>query len=79
MKNAVAMGAQVTVNTRTDKKKADARALGAVDVIASAEDGALQKHASRFDFVIDPAVDAAGYGPSSGCEPPASTALPIGW
>ena len=48
-----AMGAEVTVLSRSDSKRDDARRLGASDYIASSQEGALARLARTFDFVID--------------------------
>lgn len=48
-----ALGAEVTVLSHSPKKKADALRLGADDFIATADAGVFQKHAKRFDFILD--------------------------
>ena len=53
VKIAKALGAEVSVFTRTDKKRADALALGADEVIASSDPDAMAKQAGRFDFILD--------------------------
>lgn len=53
VKLAKTMGAEVTVFTRTDKKKADALALGADEVVASGNADAMSKQRGRFDFILD--------------------------
>ncbi len=53
VKLAAAFGAEVTVVSTSRSKEADARRLGAHGFIASREDGALEAHAGRFDFVLD--------------------------
>lgn len=58
VKLAKAMGAEVTVLSTSRKKEEDAKRLGAKHFIATGENGALEKAAGRFDFLID-AVSAA--------------------
>ena len=53
VKLAVALGAEVTVITTSENKAADARALGASDVLLSKDPKAMQAAASRFDFILD--------------------------
>jgi uncharacterized zinc-type alcohol dehydrogenase-like protein len=53
VKLAHALGATVTVLSHSPRKREDARRLGADDFIATAAEGALDKHADRFDFLID--------------------------
>ncbi|WP_105565082.1 NAD(P)-dependent alcohol dehydrogenase [Microbacterium halophytorum] len=52
VKIAVAMGAEVTVLSRSDAKKDDALAFGAVAHVATGQEGALQALANSFDLVI---------------------------
>jgi uncharacterized zinc-type alcohol dehydrogenase-like protein len=59
----VAMGAEVTVLTRTTQKRAAALALGAQDVVVTSEDGALERSAARFDIVMDTVSAAHPYDP----------------
>lgn len=53
VKLAVALGADVTVVTTSPSKAADARALGAHDVLISADADAMAKARGRFDIVLD--------------------------
>lgn len=56
VKFAHAMGARVTVLTTSPGKEADARALGAVDVVVSRDEGAMAAVAAvagRFDLILD--------------------------
>jgi uncharacterized zinc-type alcohol dehydrogenase-like protein len=53
VKLAVALGAEVTVITTSEHKAADARALGAANVLLSKDPKAMQAAASRFDFILD--------------------------
>ena len=53
VKLAVALGADVTVLTTSPSKDADARALGAHDVLISKDEGAMQAASGRFDLVLD--------------------------
>lgn len=53
VKIAVAMGAEVTVLSRTDRKRDDALAFGAKELIATSEEGALKKLRRSFDLIIN--------------------------
>ncbi|MDE9365828.1 NAD(P)-dependent alcohol dehydrogenase [Luteipulveratus sp. YIM 133132] len=53
VKIAVAMGAEVTVMSRTRAKEADARELGASGYVATGEEGALEAVASTYDIVLN--------------------------
>ncbi|GAA2637251.1 NAD(P)-dependent alcohol dehydrogenase [Paractinoplanes durhamensis] len=53
VKLAVALGAEVTVLSRTPDKAADARALGATDLLLTADDDALKQAFGRFDLILD--------------------------
>ena len=53
VKLAVAMGAEVTVLSRSVKKESEAKALGAKGILASTDAQAMQKAASSFDLIID--------------------------
>ena len=53
VKLAAAMGAHVTMITTTASKGADARTLGADDVIVSTEAGQMKAAAKRFDFILN--------------------------
>ncbi|GGA91304.1 NADP-dependent alcohol dehydrogenase [Brucella endophytica] len=53
VKLAAAMGAEVTVISRTKDKEADARALGADRLLLSTDPAAMEKAASSFDLIID--------------------------
>jgi uncharacterized zinc-type alcohol dehydrogenase-like protein len=53
VKLARAMGAHVTVMSRSRSKEADARALGADALLVSSDDDALARAASSFDLIID--------------------------
>ena len=48
-----ALGAEVTVLSRSDSKREDAERLGAHDYVATAQEGTLARLARTFDFVID--------------------------
>lgn len=48
-----ALGAEVTMFSRSESKRADAERLGAIDYVATEEEGALAKNAGKFDFLID--------------------------
>lgn len=53
VKLANAMGAEVTVITRSASKAAEAKALGAHHVLLSAEPDAMKRATGTFDFVLD--------------------------
>ena len=53
VKLAVAMGAEVTVLSRSNKKEEDAKALGAKGVLASTDKDAMKKAIASFDLIID--------------------------
>ena len=53
VKLAVAMGADVTVISRTKSKEADAKLLGAKGILPSSDPEALQMSACAFDLIID--------------------------
>ncbi|MBI1334467.1 MAG: alcohol dehydrogenase catalytic domain-containing protein [Armatimonadetes bacterium] len=53
VKFAHAMGAHVTVISHSDKKREDSKRLGADDFINTSEEGAFQKNAKRFDFILN--------------------------
>jgi len=53
VKIGLAMGADVTVLSRSDSKRHDAARLGAHDYVATSQEGTLTRLARTFDFVID--------------------------
>lgn len=53
VKLAAAMGAHVTMITTTPEKGADARELGAHDVIVSTDPAQMEAAATRFDFILN--------------------------
>jgi len=53
VKLAAALGAEVTVLSRTADKADDAHDLGAVDVLLTSDDGQLQSASGRFDLILD--------------------------
>ncbi len=53
LKIAHAMGAEVTLFTRSLGKEADARALGAHHVVLSSDEAQMQAVANTFDVIID--------------------------
>ncbi|MEZ2224302.1 NAD(P)-dependent alcohol dehydrogenase [Rhizobium sp. RCC_161_2] len=53
IKLAAAMGARVTVMSRTPEKAADARELGADTFLVSSDPKAMEEAASTFDLIID--------------------------
>ena len=48
-----AFGAEVTLFTTSEKKMADAKRLGAHEVVISKDEEAMEKQSRRFDFLID--------------------------
>ena len=50
---AVAMGADVTVISRSNKKEAEAKALGAKNILVSTDEDAMEQAAQSFDFILD--------------------------
>ncbi|MBV8302153.1 MAG: NAD(P)-dependent alcohol dehydrogenase [Candidatus Dormibacteraeota bacterium] len=58
-----AMGAEVTVLSRSPGKIDTARALGAGDVVITTDAAALEAHRRRFDFIIDTIAAAHPYEP----------------
>src|SRR5580692_7624140 len=53
LKFAKAFGANVVLFTTSPNKTADARRLGADEVVISKNDAEMQKHAGSFDFILD--------------------------
>ncbi|MDN5766740.1 MAG: NAD(P)-dependent alcohol dehydrogenase [Humibacillus sp.] len=53
VKLAAAMGAEVSVLSRTDAKKDDAEALGATDYFATSDDKTLEGLRSTFDIIVN--------------------------
>jgi alcohol dehydrogenase (NADP+) len=53
VKLAAALGAEATVLSRTADKTADARKLGAADLVLTTDDKQLQQARGRFDLVLD--------------------------
>lgn len=53
VKLAVALGAEVTVISRSDRKKQEALALGADKLLASSNEKVMQDAANGFDLIID--------------------------
>jgi len=53
VKLANAMGARVVLFTTSPQKAADARRLGAHEVVLSKDAAEMQKHAATFDFILD--------------------------
>ncbi|HSM64198.1 MAG TPA: NAD(P)-dependent alcohol dehydrogenase [Gillisia sp.] len=53
IKLATALGAHVTLFSRSPNKKEDAKALGADEVIISTDEAQMEKVAGRFDLIID--------------------------
>jgi uncharacterized zinc-type alcohol dehydrogenase-like protein len=53
VKLAHAFGAQVVLFTTSPNKSADARRLGADEVVISKNEAEMEKHANSFDFILD--------------------------
>ena len=53
VKLANALGAEVTLFSTSEKKKADAKRLGAHDFVVSTDAGAMSRAAGRFDLILD--------------------------
>lgn len=53
VKFAKAMGAEVTVLSQSERKRADAMAMGADDYLAMNAEGVFEANAFRFDFLLD--------------------------
>jgi uncharacterized zinc-type alcohol dehydrogenase-like protein len=53
LKFAHSLGAQVVQFTTSESKVADAKKLGADDVVISKDADAMKKHAGSFDFIVD--------------------------
>lgn len=53
VKFAKAMGAEVTVLSQSERKRADALAMGADHYLAMNAEGVFEENASRFDFLLD--------------------------
>ncbi len=53
VKLAVAMGAEVTVLSRSKSKEEQAKAIGAKGILASTDEEAMEKAEASFDFIID--------------------------
>lgn len=53
VKLAVAMGAEVTVLSRSKKKEEEARSIGATGILASTDEAAIEAAGASFDLIID--------------------------
>jgi alcohol dehydrogenase (NADP+) len=53
VKLAVALGAEVTVLSRTPDKAEDARTLGTTDLLVSTDAGQMERARGRFDLILD--------------------------
>ena len=53
VKLAVAMGAEVTVISRSKDKQENAKAIGATGILCSKDQDEMQKAANSFDFILD--------------------------
>lgn len=66
VKLAAAMGAEVTAISRSNKKEAEAKAMGAKDMLVSTDEDAMKAAANSFDLIIDTAPvkhDVGQYAP----------------
>ena len=66
VKFAHALGAKVVVITTSPGKEADARRLGADEVLISKDAAAMKKHASSFDFILNTVPVGHDINPSVG-------------
>ena len=48
-----ALGAEVTVFSRSEKKRKDAECCGATDYVVASQEGTLSQYQRKFDFMID--------------------------
>jgi uncharacterized zinc-type alcohol dehydrogenase-like protein len=55
VKLAVAMGAEVTVISRSNAKEAEAKQIGATGILVSTDDNVMAQSANQFDLIIDTA------------------------
>ena len=53
VKIAAAMGAEVTLFSSSDRKREDAKRLGAHEYVVSSEKSQMRKQSGRLDFIID--------------------------
>lgn len=61
VKLAKALGAHVTVLSRSENKRADALRLGADDYLATGDASVFEKNVGRFDFILDTVSAAHDY------------------
>jgi uncharacterized zinc-type alcohol dehydrogenase-like protein len=69
VKLAVALGAEVTVLSRTPDKAADARRLGATDLLLTTDDEQLKQAFGRFDLILDTIAARHDLSPLLRCSP----------
>lgn len=67
VKFAKAFGAEVYVFTTSESKRADAKRLGATDVILTKNPEAFAAHFGKFDFILNTASANLDYGPYLNC------------
>ncbi|MFI5914409.1 NAD(P)-dependent alcohol dehydrogenase [Dactylosporangium sp. NPDC051541] len=63
VKLAAALGAEVTVLSRTPQKAADAIRLGATDVVNTTDTADLARNANRFDLILDTIAAVHDFSP----------------
>jgi uncharacterized zinc-type alcohol dehydrogenase-like protein len=63
VKLAAALGAEVTVLSRTPDKAEDARKLGATDLLVTTDTGQLDRARGRFDLILDTISAPHDFGP----------------
>lgn len=78
VKLARAMGAEVTMITTSPEKGADARELGAHDVLLSTDEDAMAAASERFDFLLNTIPVRHDIGPYLGLLKPMGTMVIVG-
>ncbi|MTD16910.1 alcohol dehydrogenase catalytic domain-containing protein [Nakamurella sp. YIM 132087] len=79
VKFAAALGAEVSVISRTADKHADALALGATDLVVSGDPTHLAASAGRFDLVLDTIPAPHDLGPLLGLLRTGGNCCVVGW
>lgn len=75
---AAAMGAEVTVLSRSPEKATDAARLGAHDLVDTREADSLARHAGRFRYIIDTLAVGHDLGSALACLKPGGTLVMLG-
>ena len=79
IKLATALGAHVTLFSRSPNKKEDAKALGADEVIISTDEAQMEKAAGHFDLIIDTVPYAHDLNPYVGTLSTNGTLVVVGY